>query len=401
MIPRQLEARLRKMATWFPVISLTGPRQSGKSTLIREAFPDYDYINLEDENIRAIASDDPVGFIRNRPRRLILDEVQYVPSLFSSIQVFSDESQAAGQYILSGSQNFLLLKRIRQSLAGRVGILRLLPFSFAELENRTFDRAGIRFGDGRDDVDAFMLRGGYPRLYGSDIERLPFFASYENTYIARDVADYLDVRNVSAFGSFLRLCAQQVGNLINYSNMARDVGVDVRTVKSWLSILESSYIALPLMPYHRNPGKRLTKTPKLYFYDTGLLCHLLRIRSLGQLLTHPMLGAIFENLIVSETVKRYTNAGQEPELYFYRDEDKREVDLIDLTDPGDPGMFEIKASETYHGKFAKTLTGIGQQLGIPAEHRAVVYRGSMSSSFAEFNLVTAPDYLGREAKPQE
>uniref|UniRef100_UPI0026331FE7 ATP-binding protein n=1 Tax=uncultured Bifidobacterium sp. TaxID=165187 RepID=UPI0026331FE7 len=261
IIPRAMAQLASRMAGWFPVVSVTGPRQSGKSTLVREVFPDYEYVNLEDPNLRAVAAEDPVGFIRSRSPHLVVDEAQYVPDLFSMIQVVSDENKTPGQYILSGSQNFLLLKSITQSLAGRVGLLKLLPLSYTELLG-----GGISSG-----VDEFMIRGGYPRLYDVDMDADIFFEAYISTYVERDVAGYLDVRDAAAFRTVLRLCASNAGNLINYSNLARDADVGFRTVKSWMSILESSYIVFPLEPWHSNLGKRLTKTPKLYFYDTGLL----------------------------------------------------------------------------------------------------------------------------------
>ncbi|WEV75435.1 ATP-binding protein [Bifidobacterium sp. ESL0800] len=383
MIPRLLTNQANKLAGWFPVVSVTGPRQSGKSTLIRSTFPDYEYINLENPDIRRTANEDPVGFIQNRPSRLILDEAQYAPDLFSMIQVASDERNETGQYILSGSQNFLLLKNIKQSLAGRVGILKLLPLSFSEAQK----------SEQKPTIDEFMLRGGYPRPYDTGMDLSAYFSSYISSYLERDVADYLGVRDVSTFRTFLRLCAQNAGNLLNYTHMASDLGTSFRTVKGWLSILESSYITFPLLPYFKSAGKRLTKTPKLYFYDTGLLCHLLGIKTLPQLLTHPMLGAIFENLIVAETAKHHFNNGVEPELYFYRDTHKREVDLLDLTDSELPFMAEIKSSQTYHGKYGTTLTEIGEALNVPAEKRAVIYRGEGGISTKQFRVLNGSAYL--------
>lgn len=387
IIPRAMAQLASRMAGWFPVVSVTGPRQSGKSTLVREVFPDYEYVNLEDPNLRAVAAEDPVGFIRNRAPHLVVDEAQYVPDLFSMIQVVSDENGTPGQYILSGSQNFLLLKSITQSLAGRVGLLKLLPLSYAELLG-----GGISSG-----VDEFMIRGGYPRLYDVDMGADIFFEAYISTYVERDVAGYLDVRDVAAFRTVLRLCASNAGNLINYSNLARDADVGFRTVKSWMSILESSYIVFPLEPWHSNLGKRLAKTPKLYFYDTGLLCHLLGIRTVPQLLSHPMLGAVFENLIVSETVKRYLNRGKNPELYFYRDDSKREIDLLDFTDPNNRLAIEIKSSQTYHGRYGKTLVDVGDMLGVPADGRMVVYRGDVGLQANGFAVTSAADYIGQSA----
>jgi predicted AAA+ superfamily ATPase len=383
MIPRLLTAESLKLASWFPVVSVTGPRQSGKSTLVRNAFKSYEYVNLEEPNIRRIASEDPVGFIRNRTNRLIIDEAQYVPDLFSMVQVVSDENNEVGQYILSGSQNFQLLKHITQSLAGRVGILRLLPLSYAESQESAHPPT----------TDEFMVKGGYPRLYEVDMDTDVFFDAYMSTYIERDVSGFLDVRDLTSFRKLLALCAHNAGNLLNYSNLAKDAGVSFRTVKSWLSILESSYITFELMPWHSNIGKRLTKASKLYFHDTGLLCNLLGIHTVEQLLTHPLLGAIFENLIVAETTKKYFNQGKRPELFFYRDDSKREIDLLDFTDPHHRRLIEIKSSQTYHGKYGTTITAIGRALDIPSEDRMVVYRGAEGFSKDAFRVIPAQSYL--------
>lgn len=385
LIPRTISAQMGRYASWFPVVSVTGPRQSGKSTSVIATFPDYAYVNLEDNALRQQALEDPVGFIRNRPRRLIIDEAQYAPELFSMIQVSSDESSDAGQYVLSGSQNFLLLKRIKQSLAGRVGILRLLPLSYAEACGSSIPPS----------VDEFMYRGGYPRLYDVRIPTTVFFRSYVDTYVQRDVSDYLDVRNLADFHRFLGLCALNAGNLVNYAGIARDSGIDSRTAKAWFSILESSYIVFPLMPYYRNEGKRLTKRPKLYFYDTGLLCYLLNITSLEELLVSPHLGAVFENLIVAETLKRWLNEDKEPRLYFYRDDSKIEVDLIDLTDASNPQMAEIKSSQTYRDGFARHLRPVGDFIGIPNDQRFVITRESASYHAHTANVVCAKDWLMR------
>ncbi len=383
MITRSLSEEIRRMASWFPVVSVTGPRQSGKSTIVKSVFPEYAYVNLEDPLLRNAALDDPVGFIRNRPERLIVDEAQYAPDLFSMIQVVSDERGATGQYILSGSQNFLLMKRITQSLAGRVGILRLLPLSYAE----------VFAHDETVDADTFMFRGGFPRLYASNMPVGTFFNSYINTYIERDVSDYLDVRNLVSFRKFLELCALNTSNLTNYASIARDADVDARTAKAWLSILESSYVTFELMPYFANQSKRLIKTPKLYFYDTGLLCSLLGITSVEKLLLSPHLGAVFENLVVAETLKAYLNRNEEPRLFFYRDENKIEVDLMDFTDADNPRLVEIKSGQMYRDSYARHLTVVGDALGIERERRYVVARVASGYETKEASVRSAFDWL--------
>lgn len=387
MVPRVLTEHIRQLAEWFPVVSVTGPRQSGKSTIVKAAFPNYRYENLEDPQTRKSALDDPVGFIRNRPEPMIVDEAQYVPELFSMIQVVSDEQGTSGQYVLSGSQNFLLLKNITQSLAGRVGMVKLLPFSLSEASQALPALS----------VEEFMLRGGFPRPYGNNMPLDLFFSNYVGTYVERDVADYLDVRNLTSFRKFLRLCALNAGNLMNYAKIARDADVDARTAKAWLSILESGYIVFRLMPYYSNEGKQLIKTPKMYFYDTGLLCHLLGIGTVGQLLLSPHLGAVFENLIIAETYKNHCNRGEDPQMFFYRDSSKIEVDLLDFTDAADRKLVEIKSGQTYRDSFARHLGTIGDLLGIPEEHRYVVARVDAGFHARGASVLPASEWLLSES----
>lgn len=327
----------------------------------------------------------PIGFLRNKGQHLIIDEAQYVPELFSVVQVLSDERNENGQYILSGSQNFLLLKQIKQSLAGRVSLLKLLPLSYHELSSL----------DEPPSLDLACLQGGYPRLYDSRIAPSIFFGDYLETYIERDISGFMDVRDSRSFRTFLGLCATNAGNLVNFSNLARDAGIAFRTAQSWLSLLESSYITFSLQPWFSNIGKRLTKTPKLYFYDTGLLCYLLGIRTQEQLRTSPFAGAIFENFIVSETLKNYYNRGERPELYFYRDDSKVEVDLLDFTDPANRRLYEIKTSQTYHSRLARAVISIGDALGIPAQGRIVLYQGDEELQSSTHTVMNANHYLSQ------
>ena len=291
-----------------------------------------------------------------------------MPELFSAIQVASDVSGEPGQYVLSGSQNFLLLKQIGQTLAGRVGICKLLPLSYRECVEHGEDLT----------PDSFMLKGGYPRLHVANIPPSVFFENYLQTYVERDVAGYIDARSMASFRALLGLCAQGCGQLLNVSRLSGDLGVARATVDSWLSILESSYVLFRLPPYHANLRKRLTKTPKIYFYDTGLLCHLLGIRTPEQLRDSPARGAVFENLVVAETLKRHLHAGRNPKLYFYRDDSKIEVDLVDVTDRVAPELVEIKSTTTYKPELARHLSGVGDALGIPEEGRGVVMRSDKS-----------------------
>ncbi len=365
MIGRTLAEGLVELASWYPIVSVTGPRQSGKSTLVKATFPNHRYLNLEDPATRARALADPSGFIANNPGPLIVDEAQYAPELFSAIQAVSDELGQPGQYILSGSQNFLMMKALRQSLAGRVGIAKLLPLSMGELEAE-----GLACG-----VPDAILRGFYPRLHSSKVPTSLFYENYVDTYVARDVTGYLDVRNESAFRTLMRLCATRVGNLVNMASLANEVGVSVPTVKNWLSLLESSYVIRLLQPYHANLGKRLTKTPKLFFCDTGLLCHLLGIKNVSNLVNSEIYGAVFENFVIAERLKAHLNQLQSPDLYFYRDDSKIEVDLIDATD-APTQLIEIKSGQTYRPTFARNVRHVSKLL--PGSVATVVYGGEGS-----------------------
>lgn len=367
-IPRSLQGHLEQLAVWFPVVSVTGPRQSGKSTLIRNAFSSYEYVNLEDPATRKAAGEDPVGFIRAHPSPLIIDEAQRVPDIFSAVQVASDERGTPGQYVILGSQNFLMSREIGQTLAGRVGLTTLLPFSYMEAVRA---RPGIS-------VDAFAILGGYPRLIQTGMPAEVFYGSYLDTYVNRDVSGELDVRNLAGFRTFVQLCAQRAGGILNISRLASDAGVSFPTAKSWLSILQASSIIYLLPAYASNEGKRLTKSPKLYLCDTGLLCHLLHIRSEQELLQSEHLGAVVENLVVVEALKSHLNRGERAELYYYRDDSKREIDLIDLADVEGSKAIEIKAGETYRDRFALHLSTVGEELGFDSAHRYVAYRGGES-----------------------
>lgn len=388
MIPRAVSSFALDNASWFPVVSVTGPRQSGKSTLIQSVFPDYEYENLELPGTRTAALQDPMGFIIDRSRKLIIDEAQLAPDLFSVIQVESDKSGEAGQYILSGSQNFLMRKQVTQSLAGRVGIVRLLPLSYAETRAAGSNAADLS-------ADEFALRGGFPRLYNADIPAEVYFRNYVATYIERDVAEYIDAGNLQTFQAFLRLCAQSCGSLLNITRLAADTGVSTKTVRSWLSILESSYVVFRLAPLNANLRKQLTRTPKLYFFDTGVLCHLLGISTFEQLRDSAHRGAVFENQVILETCKRHLNAGREPQLRFYRDSSKIEVDLVDLTDPAAPELVEVKSSRTYSTSFTRNLVSVGDALGIPPSSRHVVMRADEARTVSGIRIWPAEQWFLR------
>ncbi|MDR2063697.1 MAG: ATP-binding protein [Candidatus Nomurabacteria bacterium] len=369
MIERQVTPYLTKLLKKYPIVSVTGPRQSGKSTLLTNVLKNYAYVSLENPDMRRFAIDDPRGFLERYNDKIIIDEVQYAPDLFSYIQTATDFTGKTGQYVLSGSQNFLLLKSIKQSLAGRVSIFRLLPFSYSELAKNHIDLS----------TNKLMLQGGYPRIYDKNIPPQEFYENYLQTYIDRDVDSLLSVKEISNFNKFLKLCATRIGQVLDVTSLASDCGIDRKTAVSWLSVLESSYIVLQLMPYYANIGKRLIKSPKLYFYDTGLASYLLGIKSEKALQDDSMRGALFENLVITEMMKNYLNQKTMPDLYFWRDSNKNEVDIIDDTD-SELKMFEIKSGKTAKPEFQTTLREVANILKVKNHHRAVVYDGQTLKS---------------------
>lgn len=383
MIERKLFAHLKQLEQWYPIIAITGPRQSGKTTLSKAAFSDFKYFNLEDRNLRIEAIEDPMGFIRNRGTKLIIDEAQLAPDLFSSIQVVSDEVDRPGQYVLSGSQNFLLAKNIKQSLAGRCAYVNLLPLSFSELSN-----------SGRScDIWNFAFTGGYPRIYNSGIPSDVYYQMYLDTYVERDVKEYLDVRNVKDFDVLLRILAAQSSKLLNISALSNACNISSNTTKSWISILEGSFVVFKLYPYSANIKKRLTKTPKIYFYDTGLLCYLLGINSAEELKLSEYKGAVIENLVISETIKKYSNFGKRPELYFYRDDSKVEIDLLDFTNHSDKKAFEIKSGGLFHDKYAKNLISTAGTFGVTSSNQTVLLDVDNNFLAKSVNVGSITQYL--------
>ena len=364
MIKRKAADYIAGIAAKFPVVSITGPRQSGKTTLARAVFPDYEYLNLENPDTMHEAMADGASFFRNHPAPLILDEVQRMPELLSRIQVAVDESpRKKGMFILTGSQQPSLKDGISQSLAGRVAIATLLPFSMDELAEA--DVVQTR--------EAYMHTGFMPRLYN---ERLTPFDVYENylaTYVERDVNQIANIKNRREFDVFLRVLAGRVGQLVNCQSIANDIGVSMPTVKSWISILDACFIITVLPCYYRNFGKRFVKAPKIYFTDVGLLTHLLGIREQAQIVRDPLFGAIFENMVVMEAFKAKLNRGLPPDLYFIRDRSGTEVDLV-----AEQGrklhLFEIKASASYSADFTKNMDRLSNGIGDVAS-QSVIYSG--------------------------
>ena len=335
MLERQLQPTLQRYAKSFPVVAVTGSRQSGKTTLARRFFSDLKYVSLEDPSEFAFAQEDPKGFLARFAKGAVFDEAQRWPALFSYLQGMVDEDRTPGRFVLTGSQQFGLLAGITQSLAGRVGMTRLLPLSLAEIPAE-------RLGS----LDEMLLRGGYPVLYGgTTVDSSDWLASYVATYVERDVRQVLEVRDLMVFQRFLRLCAARTGQLLNLNALAGEAGISHSTARAWMSVLESSDIVYLLPPYHRNFGKRLVKTPKLYFLDVGLACWLLGIRSPDLLSVHPSRGALFETLVVSEFLKQRFNLGRPADLYFWRDNSGLEADLLFERD-GRLQMVEIKSGQT-------------------------------------------------------
>lgn len=368
MIKRELQNKLQEMAGKYPVVTLTGPRQSGKSTLLQMTFPDYNYVTVEDPDIRLFASEDPRGFLATYPDKTIVDEIQRVPELFSYIQGHVDKENKEGMYLLAGSHNFLLMQHISQSLAGRTAIFRLLPFSHSEM------KAG---GILPQIVDQEIFKGGYPRLYDKEIAPEDFYPFYIQTYVERDVRLVKNIGDLNKFVRFIKLCAGRIGQLLNLSSLANECGIAVSTAQVWISLLEASYILYLLKPDHNNYAKRLVKSPKLYFYDTGLACSLLDIRDVKQLATHFLRGGLFENLVINEFTKKYLNIGKEPPLTFWRDSTGNEVDLLTGGD-GKQNAWEIKSGATFSSDYFKGISKWAQLSGAATEQLHAIYTGDRS-----------------------
>lgn len=336
MISRIATNRLKKLGSTFRAVAVVGPRQSGKTTLCKFVFPNKPYVSLENPDVWEFSKIDPRGFLNQFPSGAILDEVQKAPHLFSYLQQILDETTKRGLFILSGSNNFLLQESITQTLAGRIGYLQLLPLSLDEIHQH--QKLPKQFYNA-------AFKGGYPEVWARKISSLDWYPNYINTYIERDVRQLKNIANLSLFLKFLKLCAGRTGQILNMASLGNDCGVDAKTIASWLSILQSSYIIYLLKPFHNNFNKRTIKSPKLYFYDTGLCCNLLGIEKYNQLNTHALKGAIFENLIISELLKQRLNNGLPDNLYYWRDKTGNEVDVV-LESANKLTAIELKAGET-------------------------------------------------------
>lgn len=364
MISRTMQVELLAQLKEFPVVTVLGPRQAGKTTLVREVLHDFDYLTLEDPETRAMAEEDPKALLHRHRHEVILDEIQRVPQLLSYIQGIVDEDRVNGQFVLTGSHQLELREAITQSLAGRTGMLHLLPLSISELTG-----GGISFNS----FEEYLFHGFLPRVYDQKQRPHTAYSSYYQTYVERDVRQLIQLKDASLFEKFIKLLAGRVGQVINYHSMAGDVGVDAKTIKHWLSILEASFVVFKLPPYFENFGKRVIKSPKYYCMDTGLLCYLLDIEKPEQVTRDPLVGSLFENLVVLEALKARYHRGLSPNLYFFRDSHGNEIDLLHKSG-SDLKAMEIKSSSTYHSSFKKGLLHFSEKTAALSKS-SIIYNG--------------------------
>ncbi len=380
MIPRLLAEYLVRDARFYPVVALTGPRQSGKTTLARSSFPSHTYVSLEDPDVRSFAREDPRGFLARLPGPVVIDEVQRVPDLPSYIQSAVDLDPAAGRFVLTGSQNLLLMEKISQTLAGRCGILHLLPFSRAELDRQPQpDPHGPEklFANRETDMECWeAIRSGfYPPIHDRGIPPEVWLSDYVRTYVERDVRALVNLGDLETFERFIKLCAGRMGQILNYASLASDCGVAVDTARRWVSVLKISFLLFVLPPHHRNFSKRVIKSPKLYFYDTGLACYLLGIRETDHLLAHPLRGALFENYVLAEVTKAYWHHRRTPPVHFWRDQTGHEIDLI-FEEETVLHPVEIKAGATVTSRMFAGLNWWSRLAAGEAGQATLVYGGT-------------------------
>ncbi len=374
-INRDISDTLKDATKQFPVVFLTGPRQSGKTTLLKKLFSSYRYTNLEDPEIRQWAIEQPRDFLEHNQWPLIIDEAQYAPSLFSYIQAITDQHQKTGMYLLSGSQNFFLMEKITQSLAGRSAVLSLLPLSYKELSGVNID----------DNTNNFILKGFFPRIYQSITDATLFYKSYVNTYVERDVRQLANIGNINDFTRFVQLCAGRCGQLLNISSLATEAGIAYNTCKNWLSYLSTGYIIQLLQPFYKNFNKKIVKAPKIYFTDTGLLCYLLGINSTETLVLHPLRGAIFENLIYNELFKNNANNNYSSKIWFWRDNHGTEIDFL-LESGTDMSALEVKSAKNIHSEYLNNLRKFNKY-NPDIKEMYLVYDGDIDRRKDEINVI--------------
>lgn len=372
---RTMEGIIREAAKYFSVISVTGPRQSGKSTLLKYLFPNVPKYSLKDVNVREFAEHDPVAFLHQHPGGMFIDEVQKVPQLLEYIQGIVDDNPDC-QFLLTGSSNFELLHSLSESLPGRAGVYELLPMTYHESESTM----------GEMSLNEFLYSGLYPAICAKKNKARLFYPSYVKTYLERDVRDLLKIKDQMQFMKFMKLCAARVGAVFNASEIAGQLGVDGKTVTSWLSVLQASYLVTLLPPYYENISKRLVKSPKLYFNDPGLACFLLDIESPRQLERDKMRGAIFENYVVMEVIKHRYNRGLLDGVYFYRDSNQNEVDIL-LKEEGEITAIEVKSSMTYHSSFEDSISKLAEWIKTPISNKLIVYTGDFENTTANIKVL--------------
>jgi hypothetical protein len=381
MIKRESSSKIIELSKHYPVITITGPRQSGKTTLCKSLFPTKEYVNLEDPETRIFASDDPRGFFGKFSNGAVIDEIQRVPELLSYLQVIVDEHKMPGEFIITGSQNILLLSAISQSLAGRTAILHLLPLSVFELKE--YEQGGYEVPS---ELYEFMYKGFYPNVYNSNLNPSENYGFYVSTYLEKDIRDLLRISDLNKFELFLKICASRTGQVVNLSSIGNDCGLSHNTIKQWLSLLETSYIIKFSNTYYKNYGKRFIKSPKLYFIDTGLLCYLLGIRNKEHIDVHPLKGQIFETFVFSELLKTLYNKGMDENIYFLRDTKGYEIDFI-----FDEGIklksIEAKLSQTINQDFFKNMNALSDLTGAEVE-KYLIYGGKESKKYKDINIVS-------------
>ncbi|MBN1105070.1 MAG: ATP-binding protein [Deltaproteobacteria bacterium] len=392
MIPRLLTEYLLRDASFYPVLAVTGPRQSGKTTLVKAAFPEHAYVSLEETDVRNFAKEDPRGFLSRFSGPAVIDEVQRTPDLLSYIQTEVDRDPSPGRYVLTGSQNLMLMEKVSQTLAGRCGILHLLAFSRAELEKQVQGEpasADKLFANRATSLDRWeIIRiGFYPPIHDRGIPPEVWLSDYVRTYVERDLRTLVNVGDLETFERFLKLCAGRIGQLVNYASLASDCGVAVDTARRWISVLKTSFIVFMLPPHYRNFNKRIIKSPKLYFHDTGLACLLLGIRNQDQLFAHPLRGALFENYIVAEVVKAYFNHRLPAPIFFWRDQSGHEIDLL-IEDGNVLYPVEIKSAATVVRDMFEGLKWWTRLAGQESTPSALVYGGA--ESYQREGIVVRP-----------
>lgn len=378
---RTIKASMDIFKNKYPILALTGPRQSGKTTFLKSQFSDYQYINLENLDNRNFALEDPNGFLKQYNKYVIFDEIQRVPHLFSYLQTKVDEDKLMGQFILSGSQNFHLMQNISQSLAGRVALFKLLPFDMREMQTANWLN---------DDYAFNLQRGSYPALYDREIPSKSFYSNYIQTYVERDLSEILQIKDLKLFRNFISLCAARVGQLLNLNSLANECGISQPTAKSWISVLENSYIIYQLQPYFSNFNKRVTKSPKLYFYDTGLLCYLLKITSASSLKTSVLKGNLFENYVITEYLKINYHNNLLRDVYFWRDAVGHEVDFI-WQENEKLNVVEIKATETIMQDMFKGLIYFENLKPDLIESKSIVHSGLINQKRTIGNVFSWKD----------